>query len=210
MKYGLYLLSLFLPLLAWAYVSPIVVPENPRTLLSLQAVDETHEYFGRLTGFPHTYRFEVTQEQSYSAQIFVPASPEYKTDVSVILVKEEKRGVTEKGRTFVKEASWAELRNARLSETFKDGGVLTGTLTPGTYILEVSSPNNDGVYRLLWGEGRLSSSYFAQVRALFAVKAFLGHTSLGVLFSPLIYLPLVLILSVIGFLYYRKRKQRLV
>jgi hypothetical protein len=95
------------------------------------------------------------------------------------------------------------------AESFRSGGNLEGSLEPGWYKLEVSAPNNDGVYRLVWGTDGVSRGYFGNVRALFEVKEFLNHSRFGVLLSPLIYVPLSLLVLLAGFFYYKTRKQKL-
>jgi hypothetical protein len=200
------LFAFFLPLYATAYESPIAVPESQRTVFELGDPDSAHEYFGTLDDFPHTYTFIVPTAGEHTIRISVPDIPEQKQDVSVILVESKKRGVTEVGRTSPKDASWESKRSVLYAESFKEGGTLTTLLNPGQYILEVSAPNNDGKYRLLWGDGSTERSYFGNVRALFEVKRFLQHSYMSVFLSPLIFIPALLILSSIGLFVYRKRR----
>jgi hypothetical protein len=191
-------------MIALAYVSPISVPQNPQAVLPLGDVSRSHEYFGRLEDFPHPYSFEVLKEQQFSASVFVPDEPQYANDVSLILVKAEKRGVSEVGRTSAKEATWQRERSVLFAETFRNGGTLSGALQPGSYIMEVSSPNNEGKYRLLWGQERVGRGYIGNVRALFEVKEFLGHATVGVFLSPLIYVPISLLVLAACTWWYRK------
>jgi hypothetical protein len=201
---------LFLPALVFAYQSVIAKPSDARVVLPLTEVGESQEFFGRLNDFPHTFEFEVKEKLPYKAHVFVTDDILQKNDVSIIIVKAERRGVSEVGRTKTKESTWESVRSTLYAERFRSGGTLEGSLEPGWYKLEVSAPNNDALYRLVWGTETVSRGYFGNVRALFEVKVFLGHSLFGTIFSPLIYVPLVLALGAVGFFYYRKRKQRLV
>jgi hypothetical protein len=200
----------FVPLCAFAYQSVIAQPTDARVVLPLADATVSQEFFGRLDDFPHTYEFEVKETIPYKAQVFVQDDILQKNDASIIIVKAERRGVSEIGRTKAKEVSWESVKDRKFVESFRDGGALEGTLPPGWYKLEVSAPNNDAVYRLVWGTGKVKHGYFGSVRVLFEVKAFLKHSRFGALLSPLLYVPLVLVLGVVGFFYYQKRKQRLV
>ncbi|MFM2381466.1 MAG: hypothetical protein RLZZ76_233 [Candidatus Parcubacteria bacterium] len=197
------------PLFALAYESVIAKPADARVVLPIADATVSREFFGRLNDFPHTYEFEVKETIPYKAQVFVQDDILQKNDVSIIIVKAERRGVSEVGRTKAKEVSWESVKDRKFVESFRNGGALEGTLEPGWYKLEVSAPNNDAVYRLVWGTQKVKHGYFGSVRALFEVKAFLKHSRFGALLSPLLYIPLFIILGVSGFVYYRKRKQAL-
>lgn len=210
MKSFLFLCTfLFLPAVVFAYQSVIAEPTDARTVLSIAEVSESQEFFGRLDDFPHTFEFEVTETMPFKATVFVADDVLQNNDVSIIIVKAERRGVSEVGRTRAKEVSWEVVNDRVFVERFRSGGVLEGTLEPSWYKLEVSAPNNDAVYRLVWGTGKVRHGYFGSVRALFEVKAFLGHSRFGALLSPLLYIPLLIVIAVAGFIYYRKRKRTL-
>lgn len=200
---------LFLPALVFAYQSVIAKPSDARVVLPLVEIGEGQEFFGRLNDFPHTFEFEVKETLSYKAQVFVTDDILQKDDVSFIIVKAERRGVSEIGRTSAKDSSWEGVRSRMYAERFRSGGTLEGSLEPGWYKLEVSAPNNDGVYRLVWGTDGVSRGYFGNVRALFEVKAFLNHSRFGALLSPLIYVPLLLFVLLAGLFYYKMRKPKL-
>jgi hypothetical protein len=198
------------PLLVYGYESVVKVPQDQRSVFVIKNVKNSQEFFGHLSSFPHTYEFEVTEDTPFKSVIQIPDEGFRQNDVSIIIVKTERRGVSEIGRSNPKTVSWERVRHRMYAESFKDGGSLEGTLTPGRYLLEVSSPNNDALYRLIWGTDAISYGYLGNIRALIEVKAFLGHSRFGAILSPLVYVPLVLVLGVVGFFYYRKRKQKLV
>ncbi len=209
-KFLLFLTAcLFLPLVTFAYQSVIAEPSDARVVLPIADEGVSREFFGRLDDFPHTFEFEVKDTMPYKAELFVVDDVLQKNDASIIIVKAERRGVSEVGRTSAKDSSWESVKSRMYAESFRSGGNLEGLLEPGWYKLEVSAPNNDGVYRLVWGTDGVSRGYFGNVRALFEVKAFLNHSRFGAVFSPLIYVPLLLLLLLAGFFYYKTRKQKL-
>jgi hypothetical protein len=199
----LVLLLLTVPLVSFA-ASVIAKPENPTIVLPLQGPGVPQEFFGQLSGFPHTFEFVVSEKMPFKAEVFARDAEEQKNDVSIIAIKEERRGVSEVGRTNAKAESWEVQKDTVLAEAFRRGGALESELEPGVYRLEVSAPNNDGAYRLVLGTSPIKRGYFANVGALFAVKQAYGSSLFSVFLSPLIYVPfLIILLSVLAFVGYR-------
>lgn len=203
------LLIFFVPLCAFAYTSVIAKPADQAVVLPLVAIETPQELFGRLDGFPHTFEFTVANTLPFKAAISVPDIAVQKNDISVIVVKKERRGVTEIGRTLIKNQSWETSKDRILVESFRLGGALEYTLEPGVYTLEMSSPNNEGKYRLEIGAEKMHRGYFANLRVLFEVKVFLGNSKWSTILSPLVYVPLLIILAIGSFFLYRNRKQKL-
>lgn len=200
-------LTLFLPLCVFASTSVIAEPQNQAVVLPIENSKDAQEFFGSLHDFPHTFAFEVKETQQFKAEIFVGDTKVQKNDVSIIIVKQERRGVSEVGRTVIANHSWQITPDRMLAESFRNGGALDTKLQPGKYRLEVSSPNNEGIYRLVLGTDKVHRGYFANVGALFAVKTLFGHSKFGTLLSPLIYIPFILLLCAGGlFFIYKKRK----
>lgn len=200
---------LFLPLLAIA-ASVVSSPEKASVVLNIEQIEVPQEYFGKLKGFPHTYEFVVGNALPFKATVFVHDSEVQATDASLIVVKEEKRGVSEVGRTKGKNEAWGQEYDSVLVESFKNGGYIESELQPGVYRLEVSSPNNDAAYRLVIGTDKVSRGYFENIGVLFEVKSLLGSSKLSTLRSPLMYWPLGLILILGGvyiYMYRRKLKK---
>jgi hypothetical protein len=182
-------------------------PKDQTIIIPIVEPEVSQEFFGRLAGFPHTFEFETAEKQAFKAEVYVSDEVEQKDDASIIIVKKERRGVSEIGRTRIKEQSWQSTYDALFVESFRAGGKLEAELQPGKYTLEVSSPNNDALYRLVLGTEKVKRGYFSDVRALFEVKALFGHSKFGALLSPLIYIPLLLIITAgTAFFFYKKRR----
>jgi hypothetical protein len=141
----------FFPFWVLAYTSVIAEPQNQAVVLPIKDPEHSQEFFGVLTDFPHTFSFEVKEPGTFKAEVFVNDADGQKNDASIIIVKEERRGVSEIGRTVITQQSWFSTYDKMFAESFRTGGALTGELQKGRYKLEVSAPNNDALYRLVLG-----------------------------------------------------------
>ncbi len=154
--------------------------------------------YGKLTGFPHTFTFAVSEETPFSMQVSVDGAQEVK-DVSLILIKQEKRGVSEIGRMTGKDAQWVTQYDVWRAVTFANAPVKEFTLAPGTYRLEVSAPENNRGYRLVLGEGDASA-----IKELFMVRKVFDVGVLSMMLSPF-FLGVFVLLGV-GLFYYKRKK----
>ncbi len=200
---------LLMPLCVFAYTSVITKPKDQQTIVPIENELQAQEFFGRLDAFPHTYEFEVSTPYQFKAVVSVPDIAIQKNDVSIIIVKRERRGVSEIQRTRITEQLWNTIKDRMLVESFRNGGALEANLEPGVYTLEVSSPNNEGKYRLVLGTEKIKRGYFANLRTLFEVKAFLDNSKFSTILSPLLYIPLLFLLVVASFFVYRRRKNKI-
>ncbi len=208
MRFFLLCSLLLAPLCVFAYASVVALPEDQATVLPIEYTLKTQEFFGRLGGYPHTFEFTITEDTLFSASIFVPDRAVQKNDISIIVVKEERRGVSEVGRTVIKDQSWEQTYDAMLAETFRSGGNIKSQLQSGVYRLEVSSPNNEGKYRVVLGTGKVQRGYFENLHVLFEVKSFLDNSKWSAIKSPLIYVPLLALLLIGVCFYIFKYKRR--
>lgn len=201
---------LLLPLLAFAYTSVIANPVNDKIVLPISDPVVPQEFFGKLEGFPHTFQFRVDQTMTLAAYIGVPDMSTQKNDVSIILVKAERRSVSEIGRTLIKDQLWGSTYDSMLVESWRSGGSLEYTLVPGAYTFEVSSPDNRDMYRIVFGTEKIKRSYFENIGVLFEVKKLLGSSVFTIFLSPLIYVPLLLIFAavLVGMYLYTRKKQK--
>ncbi len=194
---------LLLPIVVWADSDIVVGPQKASDVLTLDP--SSADLFGRLEGFPHTFEFDVRETLPLEAVVFVHDTKDQKNDASIIVVKKERRGVSEIGRTKAKESPWTSSKDMILVESFRQGGVLDASLEPGSYILEVSSPNNDAKYRLTVGNP--DRGYFENLKALFQLKKLYGTSYLSAVLSPLLYIPLSIIFTVALMFFSWKKKQ---
>lgn len=193
-----------LPLLAHAFA--IVAPSDDTSLIKVPDPFMPAEFDGTLSGYPHTYAFDVSVENSISIALRIPKTA-VAHDAEMILVREEDRGVSEVGRTLSSKAAFSPISEPVISAAFLDAGSITATLPPGSYHLEVSSPANDASYQLIFNSVP-KRSYFENLSYLFDMNAFLKRSPIFLLLSPIVYIPLLILAfcGLVSFLIIRKRK----
>lgn len=207
MRTAIIILSLCLVSLPFgASASVITAPADQHSVMHVERPQTGQEFFGKLTAFPHTYSFSLHETTRFAAHVYMYASGGAKNDATMLLVKEERKGVSEIGRTDGKDAQWQETRDAILSMDFNDGGSIDTTLEAGSYRLEVSSPDNDALYRLVLNDGA-SASYFSALSTLFAVNTLVGAPAYTAFSSPLVYVPLLVLLAG-GIAWHMKRRRK--
>lgn len=186
-----------LALLLWLYPSYSLALEEVSqpdvftpTAWAEPLVDAT--YLGDLTGWPHTFSFTVATTSVVSYEVAtVPNEP----PVSLLLVREETRGVSEVARLTGTAATWDVHRANRYGVRVAQSETVSATLAPGSYKLEVSSPNNHGRYVLQVGEGD-QSGFLATLIDTFRVHAFMG-TWLSALLTWRVVLVFAIVLSAV-------------
>lgn len=184
-----------------AHAATMSLPENALVTLPIEDPSQAETYYGTMTGFPHTYEFVVREPLEFSALVSSAVGSNGGDSLSLIIVKEEKRGVSEVGRVRGDAATWTSVFDSALAVSMRQGTPLSATLETGVYRLEVSSPDNMIPYQLtLNGGGPTSYGELVTVRKTFN----LGY--LSILFAWRIYLPLLMLIA--GFAVYRYKKKR--
>ncbi len=206
------------------FASVLSEPDNSFILLDIDNASESETYYGRLNNFPHTYQFRVPEGETvlFSAQVAgvpqvnvvreVPDNEastaqefteklvqEDTPDLSLILVKEERRGVSEIGRTRAESTTWTKMKRGDVGLPLQESTVLTAELETGVYKIEVSAPENVSPYQL-----RINGGARGSYKELFMARSVFDTGWLSLLFQWRIYIPLLLIL---GFWYWRKQKK---
>jgi hypothetical protein len=135
----------------------------------LQPTDpETH--YGTLSGWPHTFIFRVVEPTEFAYQL---ATKPGDNPVSLLLVREQIRGVSEVARLVGDQSPWYEIQDSRFGLKLSASDVLRIPLEPGTYRLEVSNPVNEGRYQIAINGGT-QAGFFATMRQSLQVHNFYG------------------------------------
>jgi len=167
--------------------------------------------YGELVGYPHMYEFSTRKEMTLSLSVAVPDNEEVQNIMSVIILSVQKDGsVVEVARLRAREASWESFYEPLGGDTYRRGGSFSASIQPGLYRVEVSTPDNAGSYVLFSGTESVSErkGYFASLQAVYALKVALGKSGFTLIGSPLIYVPGLLSVLVVGMLWYvRSRGQ---
>jgi hypothetical protein len=202
--FGRLMLLFLFPLCAAAAV---VTPSSVGDVQTISEPGKPQEYFGALSGFPHTFEFSVGDTQPFSASVYVYDTSDATPRAVLLLTKKEKRGVSEVGRTKGKGEAWETVDDAWLRLPLRDGGTLTSDLQTGTYLMEISSPDNDARYRVVIN-GYGGGWYGTRLATLFSVYSLYDIPFYRAVLSPLVYLPLLLIAAIGAFVWYRRKRAR--
>jgi hypothetical protein len=192
-------------------VPVMVTPESVNDVYAITDPRTKAAYYGVLDGFPHTFEIKAEEPFTLSTQVLVPDIPSAKNLVSGIIIREVGfRGrVAEVSRMLARDASWESFYEPWGGDHYRRGTEFTKELEAGVYRIEVSTPDNNSPYTLIVGteKGFSSFGYFKTIGGLGEVKAFFGKSQLRVVESPLVYVPLgVLIVGVFVYSRHRRRK----
>jgi hypothetical protein len=205
-------------LLVFFWLVPVVVfardvyltnPSVPYEVIMIETtMTESQLHLGELDNFPIMYEFVVTEETNFQASLAQPAQgTETANPLTLMLVRKDDRGggVSEVSRLIPDSSTWSTIKDASLGVTLLEGGGLNEELAPGTYRLEVSTPDNFGKYLLSLGP-QDSGGYFATLSEAWQVQQFLGYSPIKILTSSLVYYPLGIL--ILAFLIHRTWKYR--
>lgn len=157
--------------------------------------DLSQAFYGELTDSPHLFEFHVISTQNIYAEILVPDIGGDMPTISGLIMKVEDRGVTEIRRLPAKDATWDSFYEWFGGDSYRHGVQFYDSLTPGTYQIEVSTPIDRGKYVLVVGKREDYSvlSYFQTIRDIAHIKNFFGKSSLAIVETPFVYIPLGLL-----------------
>lgn len=195
-----------------ATVEPVLVPyEAVRIVIDTQA---TKVILAELKDSPEMYEIVVDATSTLAVDIrAVPTTGTQPTFTGIIIKQKEIRGIEAVARLSATDASWKQLIDHATGLPYLAGPYFNETLTPGTYQIEVSNPNNQGKYLLVIGSGRDAQGFFASFQAVRATYEFYGASKLGMLYSPYIYIPVgslvtLLLMAVIIYKILRRFRKR--
>jgi hypothetical protein len=182
-------------------------PAGPTDVVGLADLETKTYWHGELAGFPHSYQLVIEDPTEVSFALRAPATAAAATTSRVIVVRQERRGVAEVLRLTADGAPWELVRDWRGPHRYLVGPQYTGELAPGIYILEVSTPDNLGQYTLVSGteEQPWYTRPLATLGEVHQTNRFFGYSPLRLVLSPLIWVPVFII--VLGW-WYRRRLKR--
>ena len=204
MRIGIFILCLWsFSVTASAYEAIVIDPVSSSDYVTIENVTQERTYYGELDNYPHTFQFEVTDPVIFTAQLKLPKNEN--TNRSVIIVRKEKRGVSEVTRLRPAEANWSEEYSFGLAVTQLQGEVYSQELGSGSYLLEVSTADNIGPYALVVGTEKpwRLFGYFKTLSEISTTHKALGYWKLRILLSPYVFVPILLSLG--WYLFKRKR-----
>ena len=160
-------------------------------------VRQSQEYLGELEGFPVMY--ELTSDEPFTLQAYVRQKYRPGTDplpLSLIAIRQNQRGggVTEIARLTPESAQWQPVKSSALGITLLQSSLLSAQVEPGTYRIEISTPENAGKYLLTFGAEDSDDAYFAQLGGVWRTQQFFGYSFMRMLASSFVYYPLGILL----------------
>ncbi len=210
-----YIFILFI-FFAWAetvsaHIPLVVTQENLHDIVTISNPDVSQAFYGELVGFPHTYEIEAKEPFTLTVEVLMPDIDSSNNTVSGIVVRNVTGSgrVTEVTRLLAKGASWSSFFEPWGGDSYRRGGTFSKEVEAGTYRIELSTPVNLEKYVLVVGEKEESDlGYFETLERIMDVKVFFGKSRIMVIQSPLAYVPLLILFCILGFVYYRRRRQR--
>jgi len=191
-------LWLVIPASVAAYRVTVYEETLPYQVLSVTNPTESQFIVGELDGYPEMIEFEFSEASPLVVSLYAlpdNSAPLFSGIAVSVLVP---RGVAEVTRLKATDAAW-ELVTEPLSRlSFKAGPTMNETVASGTYRVEVSTPENYGKYLLLLGTAASEAPYLERWRAVNALYEFAGVSKFGLLWSPLVYYPVGIIVLIVG------------
>ncbi len=202
------LLAFFAPATFVLAYNPIIAePSQAYAIIPIESEPYLErEYLGNLSGFPHLYEF--TSEMAFTLQLRIQqrASGEVSFGLIVVRQNDSDGGVTEVMRYDPSVTEWREVRDSTLGIKFLEGATPVREVGPGTYRIEVSSPDNKGDYLLLVGDMPVETGFFVTLGDVYKIQRHVGYSPFHMLFSSYIYYLLGIIFVLFGIYYTWKYK----
>ncbi len=197
---GLFFLTA-LPVLAAMPITNEPLEPYAVTVVTDSPIERT-VYLGDLEEFPEMY--EVSSESPFTLRVQMRQRDRDETELlpfSLIVVKQNEGngGVAEVARFAQPALEWAVVNDRIYGMKFRESEALEVEVAPGTYRVEISTPNNRGAYELTIGEENEAMGYFESLRSIRLTQAHFDYSWLRVPFSSLVYLPLGIIIMLSGF-----------
>jgi hypothetical protein len=165
------------------------------------------QYLGSLDGFPDMY--ELTTTVGFPLKVRVQQrSIDTPIPFSLIVVRQndDNGGVSEIAR--FQEEKWLTVEDSTLGITLLESSVFEKEIAPGTYRIEVSTPDNLGTYALVVGDELVTPGYIATLGDIRQLQKHFGYSVGSLLRSPYIFYPLGSILIIIGIILTRRYTKR--
>jgi hypothetical protein len=206
MRLSTYIGGVIVLCLSWSVALAAIVPSDTPDQQLVLDVTERGWYFGTLTGAPQMFLLYIEEPTDVFLEVVVPSrGGDDLKDHAGIVVRRAERGVDEVARLEAKNAPWERFFDLPTGSFYHRGASFRGQLPHGEYFIEVHSPDNLGPYALRFGDaGSLAGvGYLGKLRDLYTIKAMQGALPLGLLSSPYVFVPILLVAWYLG---YRRRR----
>jgi len=198
MKIITVLALVLLPVFAQAYTVFETDISQPYEIVPIEATPPIeHNYLGTLEEYPVMYEITSDKPFTFVAQVSQLAGSEAQP-LSLLLVRKNDRGggVTELARMNADPAEWTRHTDSILGLSLLTSPQISEPVEPGTYRIEVSSPENVGDFLLSVGEEETEPGYFATLGSIRQTQAYFGFGFFSMLKSSYVYYPIGIALLV--------------
>lgn len=189
----------FLPALVFAYNPIIAEPDAVYEPILVEGdLYIEKNLLGKLEAAPDLYEFSSPVAFTFTVQVKQRDSGA-PIPFGLLLVRqnESNGGVTEVLRQNVSPEDWQQIRYISLGMTFLEAPKIERNLTPGTYRIEVNTPDNYGPYMLVIGEETVYSGPLARfIHVFITQRHFDVFLPLAVL-SPYVAIPTFLLVALL-------------
>ena len=201
---------LCIPMVVRAHVPNIIVQDSLKDIEVITDPELSQAFYGELSGFPHTYEIQAKEPFTLFTQILQPDIESSKNNISGLVIKDRGRGSRVEKIVSLKatDGLWETSYEPFGGDTYRNGPSFERTLDPGIYRIEVNTPNNVEKYVLVVGKREeMTLGYFELVGRIAEVKVFFGKSKFRVIESPFVYVPVLILGVIIGYIVYRKRRK---
>jgi hypothetical protein len=178
--------------------------------LSADIVTE-HAYLGTLADSPVTYEFVTSASTTFTTQLtqrYQSGGQPILFSLMVVRQNGNNGGVTEVSRINPAIEDWVTRKDSVLGMSLWQSTKVSKEVGPGSYLVEVSTSDNQGRYRLMIGdEDNVQLGYFNTLGQTRTTQKFFGLSSVRMLMSSYVYYPLGICLLLAGFLKFRRYRK---
>lgn len=203
-------MTLFLfPSSVLAYETTIVDQPSPFEISELTDVTTEQWLVGNLDDFPHTFEFVLTEPTTINIQVMYPQSASATEKMSVLMVKEAERGVTEVMRRTQDKVEWGAFTDPISGLNFNINPLFDDRLEPGVYRVEVSNPVNVGYYVLKIGYQDDNGGYFNTLKDIKTLRNGLGLNTIGMIGNKYVFVPIFALVTLVffGWFWYQRKSR---
>jgi hypothetical protein len=186
----------------------------PYEIVPIETIVGQQFLVGTLEEFPEMFEFSIDTPTTLDLAVRYPLiaggddADTVTPAIGVIIVAVGERGVAEMGRIEATAANWEKVSDPLTRLPYLAGGSFSKELLPGTYRIEVSTPDNRGAYMVALGTGEALSfsEKFSLTKQLYA---FYGVSAIGMIRTSIVLYPLgsiVLVVLIAGTWWVQRRR----
>ncbi len=205
------LFFLSIPHAVWAAIPLRIHQESLFDITTIAEPTTQYFFYGQLDNFPHTYEFSIDEAIELSVSLENISTSTSDSRLSGLIVKEvpETGRVQEISRLQGSQTTWVPYFNHGVGGTLLKGPSFSQHIEPGTYRIEVHTPNNLEKYILLVGrEEREDVGYFETLHRLATFASFNDQSRFSLIYTPTVYIPLLILILASGAFVYVRRRHR--